>query len=79
MRGRSSQAAFAVLLLMVALPEGGAAHGCRKPNQIIESYRFAAEPIYAEVPQKVWWNRAFRRTSTTSARCARSTICATRD
>jgi hypothetical protein len=30
-----------------------------KANQIIESYRFAAEPIYAEVPQKVWWNQRF--------------------
>jgi hypothetical protein len=30
-----------------------------KANQIIEGYRFAAEPIYAEVPQKVWWNPRF--------------------
>jgi hypothetical protein len=27
-----------------------------KAQEIISSYQFAAEPIYAEVPQRVWWN-----------------------
>jgi hypothetical protein len=30
-----------------------------KAEQILQSYRFTAEPIYAEVPQKVWWNARF--------------------
>ena len=58
MRGLTSQAAFALLLL---------ASACQKPapltaakaEQILRSYLFAAEPIYAEVPQKVWWNARF--------------------
>ena len=58
MRGRTSQVAFAVLLLMVACQKAEPLTAA-KANQIIESYRFAAEPIYAEVPQKVWWNPRF--------------------
>lgn len=30
-----------------------------KAEQILRGYRFTAEPIYAEVPQKVWWNARF--------------------
>jgi hypothetical protein len=30
-----------------------------KARQIISSYQFYAEPVYAEVPQKVWWNPRF--------------------
>ncbi len=30
-----------------------------KAGQILASSRFAAEPIYAEVPQKVWWSPRF--------------------
>jgi hypothetical protein len=26
-----------------------------KAQQIISSYQFTAEPVYAEVPQRVWW------------------------
>ena len=43
------------------------AFACRKPEpltaakaeQILADSRFAAEPTYAEVPQKVWWNSRF--------------------
>lgn len=27
-----------------------------KAGQIVSAYQFKAEPIYAEVPQRVWWN-----------------------
>jgi hypothetical protein len=38
--------------------------GCPKPEpltkekagEILKSYQFAKEPVYAEVPQRVWWN-----------------------
>ncbi len=30
-----------------------------KAEQILQGSRFTAEPIYAEVPQKVWWNPRF--------------------
>ncbi len=30
-----------------------------KAEEILRGYRFTAEPIYAEVPQKVWWNARF--------------------
>src|SRR5436309_1859338 len=58
MRGRTSQVACAVLLLMVACQKAEPLTAA-KANEIIESYRFAAEPIYAEVPQKVFWNARF--------------------
>lgn len=48
-----------MLLMAVAL-----ALGCEKAEpltaakaqEIVSRYQFHAEPIYAEVPQKVWWN-----------------------
>jgi hypothetical protein len=41
--------------------------GCGKPEpltaakagQILNARRFSSEPVYAEVPQKVWWNERF--------------------
>jgi hypothetical protein len=30
-----------------------------KADEIISGYQFRREPIYAEVPQKVWWNARF--------------------
>src|ERR1700682_3745250 len=27
-----------------------------KAEEILHGYQFAREPVYAEVPQKVWWN-----------------------
>ena len=28
----------------------------QKAQELVAQYQFAAEPIYAEVPQRVWWN-----------------------
>jgi hypothetical protein len=63
MRSKSSQGfspVWKVALLLVAL-------ACRKPEtltaqkaeEIIKPFQYRAEPIYAEVPQKVWWNARF--------------------
>ena len=30
----------------------------QKAQEIISKYQFAAEPVYAEVPQRVWWSPA---------------------
>ena len=56
MRRRTSQAAFAILLLVMRLPEAQSHSLLQKPSRSSASSRFNAEPIYAEVPQKVWWN-----------------------
>ena len=45
--------AAAVLAIACAKPEPLTA---RKAEEIIESYAFKREPVYAEVPQKVWWS-----------------------
>jgi len=58
MRGRSSQG---IRILLLACTLGVA---CDKPEaltaakaqEIISRYQFTAEPIYAEVPQRVWWS-----------------------
>src|SRR5258708_20814083 len=31
----------------------------QKAEEILYGYQFAREPVYAEVPQKVWWNARF--------------------
>jgi hypothetical protein len=59
MRQRSSQGIHAALLVACAL-----AFGCdkaepltaAKATEIIGRYQFHAEPVYAEVPQRVWWS-----------------------
>jgi hypothetical protein len=56
MRSGSSQGfAFASLVFLIACqqPEPLTA---QKAEQILRGYMFAREPVYAEVPQKVWWN-----------------------
>ena len=56
MRTRVSQGfAFlsATLLLACQKPEPLTA---AKAEQILRSYMFQREPVYAEVPQRVWWN-----------------------
>lgn len=58
MRGRTSQVAFALLLLASACQKREPLTAA-KAEQILSSSRFEAEPIYAEVPQKVWWNDHF--------------------
>lgn len=57
MRIRSSQAIHLLATLALAL-------SCArrepltavKAQEIISRYQFAREPVYAEVPQRVWWN-----------------------
>ena len=58
MRGRTSQAAFALLLLALSCQKREPLTAA-KAEQILRDVRFTAELIYAEVPQKVWWNARF--------------------
>jgi hypothetical protein len=56
MRWRSSQGfAWAVLLLLIACQRAEPLTAA-KAEQILRAYMFRQEPVYAEVPQKVWWN-----------------------
>jgi hypothetical protein len=54
-KGSSQGFAIASLLFLIACqrPEPLTA---QKAEEILRSYMFAREPVYAEVPQKVWWN-----------------------
>jgi hypothetical protein len=58
MRSRISQVAFLIVVLVAACQKAEPLTAA-KAGQILASTRFAAEPIYAEVPQKVWWNARF--------------------
>ena len=46
---------FALLLLFLACQRREPLTA-QKAQEIISRYQFAAEPVYAEVPQRVWWN-----------------------
>src|SRR5260370_42260648 len=50
MRGRTSQVACALLLLAAACQKAEPLTAA-KAGQILRSYQFTAEPIYAQVPQ----------------------------
>ncbi len=58
MRRQTSQANLAIFVVALL------AFGCPKPEPltaqkaelIVRDYEFANEPIYAEVPQRVWWS-----------------------
>lgn len=60
MRSVSSQRILASLLLAAAVCAGGCARKepltAQKAQEIISGYQFKAEPVYAEVPQRVWWS-----------------------
>ena len=58
MRGRTSQVACALLLLALSCQKREPLTAA-KAEQILADIRFSSEPIYAEVPQKVWWNARF--------------------
>ena len=58
MRRHTSQVACALLLLTIACQKAEPLTAA-KAEQILQSYQFTSEPIYAEVPQKVWWNARF--------------------
>src|SRR6476620_9362948 len=54
----TSQVACALLLLTIACQKAEPLTAA-KAEQILQSYQFASEPVYAEVPQKVWWSPRF--------------------
>jgi hypothetical protein len=58
MRRKSSQGirlAIAILLALAACQRREPLTA-QKAAEIIRAYQFAKEPIYAEVPQRVWWS-----------------------
>jgi hypothetical protein len=58
MRRKSSQGIRLALAMLVALAacQRKEPLTAQKAAEIIRGYQFAKEPIYAEVPQRVWWN-----------------------
>ena len=56
MRSVTSQRLIAVVLLLLCTCQRRQALTAAKAEQILRSYMFASEPVYAEVPQRVWWN-----------------------
>src|SRR5258708_21779465 len=50
--------AVLLTLLLVACPRPGPLTK-QKVEEILSGYQFTREPVYAEVPQKVWWNARF--------------------
>jgi hypothetical protein len=58
MRRRSSQGIRLAIALVVALAacQRREPLTAQKAAEIIRAYQFAKEPIYAEVPQRVWWS-----------------------
>jgi len=57
MRSRSSQgAAIVAALLFTAACQAPEPLTAAKAQQIIASYEVRREPVYAAVPQKVWWD-----------------------
>jgi hypothetical protein len=58
MRLRTSQGLLAAALLFIACQRPDPLTA-QKADEILKGYQFHREPIYAEVPQKVWWNAKF--------------------
>jgi len=58
MRRRSSQGIRLAIAILIALAacQRREALTAQKAAEIIRGYQFAKEPIYAEVPQRVWWS-----------------------
>jgi hypothetical protein len=58
MRHRSSQGIRLLLALVIGLSacERKEPLTAEKAKQIIGRYQFVVEPVYAEVPQRVWWS-----------------------
>jgi hypothetical protein len=54
-RAMSQRLAVAALLLLCACQRREPLTA-QKAEQILRGYMFNAEPVYAEVPQRVWWN-----------------------
>jgi len=58
MRRKSSQGIRLAIAILVALAacQRKEPLTAQKASEIIRGYQFAKEPIYAEVPQRVWWS-----------------------
>src|SRR5712692_4901806 len=56
MRTGSSQGLAIAALLLLAACQPREPLTAAKAEQILRAYMFQREPVYAEVPQKVWWN-----------------------
>ena len=56
MRIRSSQGLAIATLLVLAACQNPEPLTAAKADQILRGYMFAREPVYAEVPQRVWWD-----------------------
>lgn len=56
MRRQASQGIGVVLLFLLSSCQRPEPLTAAKAGQIVSAYQFHAEPIYAEVPQRVWWN-----------------------
>ncbi len=56
MRTGSSQGLAIASLLLLAACQKPEPLTAAKAEQILRAYMFTREPIYAEVPQKVWWD-----------------------
>ena len=56
---RASQEIGVALLFLLSACQRPEPLTAAKAAQIVSAYQFKAEPIYAEVPQRVWWNARF--------------------
>jgi len=56
MRTRSSQGLAIASLFLLAACQPREPLTAAKAEQILRAYMFQREPVYAEVPQKVWWD-----------------------
>jgi hypothetical protein len=59
MRVQMTQRPWVVSLVLIALVlscDKREPLTAQKAQELVAQYQFAAEPIYAEVPQRVWWN-----------------------
>lgn len=59
MRARSSQGFALVLLLLAAACDRREPLTAAKADEVLRRYMVSNIPVYAEVPQKVWWNARF--------------------
>jgi hypothetical protein len=58
MHGKSSQGIRLALAIVIALVacQRREPLTAQKADELIRGYQFAKEPVYAEVPQRVWWS-----------------------
>ena len=56
MRTRSSQGLAMAALIILAACDRAEPLTAAKAEEILRRFMFARQPVYAEVPQKVWWD-----------------------